>query len=60
LLLVLPVLKAKPRQKLPSFEAMLVMLIRLIRIALGAHYLRDVIAAIVLGSLWLMIRALSC
>ena len=46
---------------------MLVMLIRLIRIALGAHYLRDVIAAIVLGSLWLIIahspvgvKATSC
>ena len=37
---------------------MLVMLVGFSRIALGAHYLSDVIAAIVLGVLWLMICAL--
>ncbi|PYL02940.1 MAG: hypothetical protein DME32_05230 [Verrucomicrobia bacterium] len=38
--------------------AMLVMLVGFSRIALGAHYLSDVIAAIFLGSVWLMICAL--
>jgi len=37
---------------------MLVMLVGFSRIALGAHYLSDVIAAIFLGVLWLMICAL--
>ena len=59
LLFVLPVLKSKRRQGLAIlFAAMLVMLVAFSRIALGAHYLSDVIAAIFLGSLWLMICAL--
>ena len=37
---------------------MLVRLVGFSRIALGAHYLSDVIAAIFLGVLWLMICAL--
>ena len=39
-------------------SALLVMLVGFSRIALGAHYLSDVIAAIFLGILWLMICAL--
>jgi membrane-associated phospholipid phosphatase len=59
LLFVLPVLKSKRRQRLAIlFAAMLVMLVGFSRIALGAHYLSDVIAAIFLGSLWLLICAL--
>ncbi len=59
LLFVLPVIKSKRRQKLAIlFAAMLVMLVGFSRIALGAHYLSDVIAAILLGTLWLMICAL--
>jgi membrane-associated phospholipid phosphatase len=59
LLFVLPVLKSKRRQRLAILvAAMLVMLVGFSRIALGAHYLSDVIAAIFLGSLWLLICAL--
>jgi undecaprenyl-diphosphatase len=59
LLFVLPVIKSKRRQRFAIlFAAMLVMLVGFSRIALGAHYLSDVIAAIFLGSLWLMICAL--
>jgi membrane-associated phospholipid phosphatase len=59
LLFVLPVIKSKRRQKMAIvFAAMLVMLVGFSRIALGAHYLSDVIAAIVLGSLWLIICTL--
>ena len=59
LLFVLPVIKSKRRQKLVILlAALLVMLVGFSRIALGAHYLTDVIAAIFLGSLWLMICAL--
>jgi len=59
LLFVLPVIKSKRRQKLAIFfAAMLVMLVGFSRVALGAHYLTDVIAAIFLGSLWLMICTL--
>jgi undecaprenyl-diphosphatase len=59
LLFVLPLLKSKRRQKFAIlFVAMLVMLVGFSRIALGAHYLTDVIAAIFLGSVWLMICAL--
>ena len=59
LLFVLPVIKSKRRQRLAIlFAAVLVMLVGFSRIALGAHYLSDVIAAIFLGSVWLMICAL--
>jgi membrane-associated phospholipid phosphatase len=59
LLFLLPVIKSKRRQRSAIvFAAMLVMLVGFSRIALGAHYLSDVIAAIFLGSLWLMICAL--
>ena len=59
LLFVLPVLKSKRPQTLAIlFVAKMVMLVGFSRIALGAHYLSDVIAAILLGSLWLLICAL--
>src|SRR5438105_11452913 len=59
LLFLLPLLKSKRRQRLTILlAAMLVMLVGFSRVALGAHYLSDVIAAIFLGALWLMICAL--
>jgi undecaprenyl-diphosphatase len=59
LLFLLPLMKSKRWQRLSIlFAAMLVMLVGFSRIALGAHYLSDVIAAIFLGVLWLMICAL--
>jgi membrane-associated phospholipid phosphatase len=59
LLFLLPLMKSKRRQRLTILSAaMLVMLVGFSRIALGAHYLTDVIAAIFLGALWLMICAL--
>src|SRR5437868_10428615 len=59
LLFLLPLMKSKRRQRLTILSAaMLVMLVGFSRIALGAHYLSDVIAAIFLGILCLMIGAL--
>jgi membrane-associated phospholipid phosphatase len=59
LLFLLPLMKSKHWQRLTILvAAMLVMLVGFSRIALGAHYLTDVIAAIFLGALWLMICAL--
>src|SRR5437660_13350 len=59
LLFLLPLMKSKRWQRLTILSAaMLVMLVGFSRIALGAHYLSDVIAAIFLGVLWLMICAL--
>ena len=59
LLFLLPLMKSKRWQRLSILSAaMLVMLVGFSRIALGAHYLTDVIAAIFLGVLWLMICAL--
>jgi membrane-associated phospholipid phosphatase len=54
LLLVLPVLKARHWRLLSIFSAIsLVGLVGFSRIALGAHFLTDVIAAIVFGIIWL-------
>jgi membrane-associated phospholipid phosphatase len=59
LLFLLPLMKSKRWQRLTILSAaMLVMLVGFSRIALGAHYLSDVIAAIFLGILWLMICTL--
>src|SRR5947199_4162821 len=59
LLFLLPLMRSKRWQRLTILSAaMLVMLVGFSRIALGAHYLSDVIAAMVLGVLWLMICAL--
>ena len=59
LLFLLPLMKSKRWQRFSIlFAAMLVMLVGFSGIALGAHYLSDVIAAIFLGLLWLMICAL--
>jgi undecaprenyl-diphosphatase len=55
-------MKSKRWQRLSILSAamlvMLVMLVGFSRIALGAHYLSDIIAAFFLGVLWLMICAL--
>jgi undecaprenyl-diphosphatase len=54
LLFVLPVLKARHWRVLCIFSAMsLVLLVGFSRIALGAHFLTDVLAAIFFGAVWL-------
>ncbi len=54
LLLILPALKARHWRLLSIFSAvLLVALVGFSRIALGAHFLTDVLAAIVFGVLWL-------
>jgi undecaprenyl-diphosphatase len=59
LLFLLPLIQSRHWQKLAIlFAAVLVMLVGFSRVALGAHYLSDVLAAIFLGILWLMICAL--
>ena len=55
LLFVLPALKARHWRLLCIFSAAsLVLLVGFSRIALGAHFLTDVLAAIVFGVLWLV------
>src|SRR6266511_2902062 len=54
LLFVLPALKARHWRLLCTFSAMsLVLLVGFSRIALGAHFLTDVLAAIIFGIIWL-------
>jgi len=56
LLFVLPVMKARHWRLLCIFSAVfLVLLVGFSRIALGAHFLTDVLAAIVFGIVWLML-----
>lgn len=55
LLFVLPVLKTRHWRLLCIFSALsLVLLVGFSRIALGAHFLTDVLAAIFFGALWLI------
>jgi undecaprenyl-diphosphatase len=54
LLFVLPVLKARHWRRLCIFSAvLLVLLVGFSRIALGAHFLTDVLAAMIFGTIWL-------
>jgi membrane-associated phospholipid phosphatase len=54
LLFVLPLLKARHWRLLCIFSAIsLVLLVGFSRIALGAHFLTDVLAAIIFGTIWL-------
>jgi membrane-associated phospholipid phosphatase len=56
LLFVLPSLKARHWRLLSTASAMsLIALVGFSRIALGAHFLTDVIAAIMFGIIWLML-----
>jgi undecaprenyl-diphosphatase len=56
LLFVLPALKARHWRLLSVFSAIsLVLLVGFSRIALGAHFLTDVLAAIIFGIVWLMV-----
>jgi membrane-associated phospholipid phosphatase len=59
LLFVLPLLKGRHLRLLCIFSAAsLVMLVGFTRIALGAHFLTDVLAAIFFGTIWLMLCTL--
>jgi len=56
LLFVLPALKARHWRLLCICSAMsLVLLVGFSRVALGAHFLTDVLAAIIFGIIWLMV-----
>jgi len=56
LLFVLPALKTRHWRLLCIISAMsLVLLVGFSRIALGAHFLTDVLAAIIFGIIWLMV-----
>jgi membrane-associated phospholipid phosphatase len=56
LLFILPALKARHWRLLSIFSALsLVALVGFSRIALGAHFLTDVLAAIIFGIIWLML-----
>jgi membrane-associated phospholipid phosphatase len=56
LLFVLPALKTRHWRLLSIFSAaFLVLLVGFSRIALGAHFLTDVLAAIIFGIVWLML-----
>jgi membrane-associated phospholipid phosphatase len=56
LLFILPALKARHWRLLcVSSAALLVLLVGFSRIALGAHFLTDVLAAIFFGAIWLML-----
>jgi PAP2 superfamily len=58
LLFLLPLLKARNLRLLCIFSAaLLVLLVGFTRIALGAHFLTDVLAAIFFGIIWLMLCA---
>jgi membrane-associated phospholipid phosphatase len=60
LLFVLPVLKARRSRLLCIFGAVsVVLLVGFSRIALGAHFLSDVLAAIFFGTVWLMLCLVS-
>src|SRR5260370_13107033 len=53
-LFILPAMKARHWRRLTIFSAaLLITLVGFSRIALGAHFLTDVLAAIVFGVLWL-------
>jgi undecaprenyl-diphosphatase len=59
LLFVLPVLKARHWRLLCIFSAIsLVLLVGFSRIALGAHFLTDVLAAMIFGTIWLALCVL--
>jgi membrane-associated phospholipid phosphatase len=56
LLFILPALKARHWRLLSIFSALsLVAVVGFSRIALGAHFLTDVLAAIIFGIIWLML-----
>jgi len=53
-LFILPAMKARHWRRLTIFSAaLIVLLVGFSRIALGAHFLTDVLAAIIFGVLWL-------
>jgi membrane-associated phospholipid phosphatase len=59
-LFLLPMIKSKSRQKLiVILAAGLVMLVGFSRIALGAHYQSDVLAAMFFGIIWLAVCAIA-
>ena len=61
LLFVLPILKTRHWRLLCISSAIsLVLLVGFSRIALGAHFLTDVLAAMVFGTIWLMLCMVLC
>jgi len=59
LLLLLPAIKSRRwRAAVISLAALLIISVGFSRVALGAHYLTDVLAAIIFGALWLAACAL--
>ena|ERR1700737_1236757 len=59
-LFLLPMIKSKSRQRLiVTLAAGLVTLVGFSRIALGAHYLSDVLAAIFFGIIWLTVCGIA-
>ncbi|MGK8524951.1 phosphatase PAP2 family protein [Nocardia asteroides] len=59
LLVFAPILQPRPRRVLTGFVVLLVAAVGLTRIALGAHYLTDVLAGWLLGSLWLVLATVA-
>jgi undecaprenyl-diphosphatase len=59
LLVFAPTLQAGPRRALIGFAVLIVIGVGLSRIALGAHYLTDVLAGWLLGSLWLVLATVA-
>ncbi|MGK8507590.1 phosphatase PAP2 family protein [Nocardia asiatica] len=54
-----PILRAGARRALTGFAVLIVIAVGLTRIALGAHYLTNVLAGWLLGSLWLVLATVA-
>ncbi|WP_174189819.1 phosphatase PAP2 family protein, partial [Nocardia barduliensis] len=59
LLVFAPTLQAGPRRALTGLVVLVVIAVGLSRIALGVHYLTDVLAGWLLGSLWLVLATVA-
>ncbi|MBF6205202.1 phosphatase PAP2 family protein [Streptomyces gardneri] len=59
LLVFAPILPAGPRRAVAVFAVLMVAAVGVSRIALGVHYLTDVLAGWLLGSLWLVLATVA-